>query len=340
MEASTGVVAVIGKGEPCILLRADMDALPMQEAEGLVEFTSEKPGKAHMCGHDTHTAMLLGAAKLLKDMEDELCGTVKLMFQTGEECGCGSRLMIEHGLLENPHVDAAFALHVMSNQDSGTLGYTPGITSAAMDTFMIKIKGKGGHTSTPQLCIDPLMIANQLYTTLNLLSCREIDPRETVALSVGECGGGTAVNIIPDTADVKVAARTFNREVTKHLVTRVPEITEHTVKMWRSDYDMINFHTPSTYNDENLCEELKPFLCEIMGEENVLKVPCMAGTEDFGYVGEAVPAMFATIGVGNKDAAPMHNPNMVVDEDMLPYGAALHASVAVNWLKNHKSKER
>ncbi len=340
MEASTGVVAVIGKGEPCILLRADMDALPMQEAEGLVEFTSEKPGKAHMCGHDTHTAMLLGAAKLLKDMEDELCGTVKLMFQTGEECGCGSRLMIEHGLLENPHVDAAFALHVMSNQDSGTLGYTPGIASAAMDTFMIKIKDKGGHTSTPQLCIDPLMIANQLYTTLNLLSCREIDPRETVALSVGECGGGTAVNIIPDTADIKVAARTFNREVTKHLVTRIPEITEHTVKMWRGDYDMIDFHTPSTYNDENLCEELKPFLCEIMGEENVLKVPCMAGTEDFGYVGEAVPAMFATIGVGNKDAAPMHNPNMVVDEDMLPYGAALHANVAVNWLKNHKSKER
>lgn len=276
MEASTGVVAVIGKGEPCILLRADMDALPMQEAEGLVEFTSEKPGKAHMCGHDTHTAMLLGAAKLLKDMEDELCGTVKLMFQTGEECGCGSRLMIEHGLLENPHVDAAFALHVMSNQDSGTLGYTPGIASAAMDTFMIKIKDKGGHTSTPQLCIDPLMIANQLYTTLNLLSCREIDPRETVALSVGECGGGTAVNIIPDTADIKVAARTFNREVTKHLVTRIPEITEHTVKMWRGDYDMIDFHTPSTYNDENLCEELKPFLCEIMGEENVLKVPCMA----------------------------------------------------------------
>lgn len=336
MEASTGVVAVIGKGEPCILLRADMDALPMQEAAGLVDFASENPGKAHMCGHDTHTAMLLGAAKLLKDMENELCGTVKLMFQTGEECGCGSRLMIEHGLLENPHVDAAFALHVMSNQDSGTLGYTPGITSAAMDTFMIRIKGKGGHTSTPQQCIDPLMIANQLYTTLNLLSCREIDPRETVALSVGKCGGGTAVNIIPDTADVQVAARTFNREVTNHLVTRIPEITEHTVKMWRGDYEMIDFHTPSTYNDEKLCEELKPFLCEIMGEENVLQIPCMAGTEDFGYVGEAVPAMFATIGVGSKDAAPMHNPNMVVDEEMLPYGAALHANVAVNWLKNHQ----
>ena len=142
MEASTGVVATIGKGEPCILLRADMDALPMAETPGLVDFTSEVPGMAHMCGHDTHTAMLLGAAKLLKDREDELKGTVKLMFQTGEECGCGSRFMVEHGVLENPHVDAAFAIHVMSNQEVGTLGYTPGITSAAMDTFMIKIKGK------------------------------------------------------------------------------------------------------------------------------------------------------------------------------------------------------
>lgn len=336
MKASTGVVATIGQGEPCILLRADMDALPMNEAEGLVDFTSQKPGFAHMCGHDAHNAMLLGAAKILKDREDQLCGTVKLMFQTGEECGCGSRLMIEHGLLENPRVDAAFALHVMADQEVGTVGYTPGITSAAMDTFMIKIKGRGGHTSTPHQCIDPLMIANQLYTTLNLLSGREIDPRETVALSVGKCGGGSAANVIPDTAEFQVAARTFNRDVTKHLTQRIPEITEHVVKMWRGEYDMISFHTPSAYNDENLCQELEPFIGEIMGADNVVQLPCMAGTEDFGYVGEEVPSMFATIGVGGKDAAPMHNPNMVIDEDMLPYGAALHANVAINWLKNHK----
>lgn len=336
MENSTGVVATIGKGEPCILLRADMDALPMQEAEGLVDFASEKPGVAHMCGHDTHTAMLLGAAQLLKDREDELCGTVKLMFQTGEECGCGSKFMVDHGVLKNPKVDAAFAIHIMSNEEKGVVGYTPGITSAAMDTFMIKIKGKGGHSSMPQDCIDPLMIINQLYTTLNLLSCREIDPRETVALTAGKCGGGTAANVIPDTADMQVAARTFNREVTNHLVQRIPEIVDHTVKMWRGEYEMLPFHTPSTYTDADLCDELKPFISEVMGEDKVKVMPCMAGTEDFGYVTEKVPGMFAWLGVGSKESAPMHNPNMFVDEEMLPYGSAIHANVAIEWLKKNQ----
>lgn len=336
MENSTGVVATIGKGEPCILLRADMDALPMQEAEGLVDFASEKPGMAHMCGHDTHTAMLLGAAQLLKDREAQLCGTVKLMFQTGEECGCGSKFMVDNGVLENPKVDAAFAIHVMSNEEKGIAGYTAGITSAAMDTFMIKVKGKGGHSSMPQDCIDPLMIINQLYTTLNLLSCREIDPRETVALTAGKCGGGTAANVIPDTADMQMAARTFNRDVTRHLVQRIPEIVDHTVKMWRGDYEMMSFHTPSTYTDADLCEELKPFICEVMGEDKVKEMPHMAGTEDFGYITEQVPGMFVRLGVGSEGAAPMHNPNMFVDEEMLPYGAAIHANVAIEWLKKNQ----
>lgn len=338
MASSTGVVATIGKGEPCILLRADMDALPMVETPGLVEFTSEKQGAAHMCGHDTHVAMLLGAARILKEHEEELCGTVKLMFQSGEECGCGSKFMIEHGVLENPNVDAAFAIHVMSDQEKGTINYTPGICSAAMDTFMVKIKGKGGHSSMPHQTIDPLMIANQLYTTLNLLASREIDPRETVALTAGKCGGGTASNIIPDTAELMVGIRTFQRDVTKHMTQRVPEIIDHTVEMWRGSHDTIAFHTPSTYSDEELCEELKTYIGQIVGEKNVKLAPCMAGTEDFGYVTDKVPGMFVTLGVGGKEHAPMHNPNMVVDEEMLPVGAAIHAKVAIEWLSAHCQK--
>ena len=133
-----------------------------------------------------------------------------------------------------------------------------------------------------------------------------------------------------------MAARTFNREVTGHLTSRIPEMIDHTVKMWRGDYDMITFHTPSTYNDEKLCDEIRPFLVEIAGLENVNEIPCMAGTEDFGYVGEKVPAMFVTLGVGDETSAPMHNPNMVIDEDVLPYGTALYANVAVNWLKKNQ----
>ena len=149
-----------------------MDALPMTETGGLVDFTSNRPGKACMCGHDSHAAMLLGAARLLKEREDELKGTVKLMFQPGEECGCGARLMVEAGVMEDPKVDAAFAVHVDPQTEVGKVVYTSGIMSAAMDTFMVKITGKGGHSSTPHLCIDPLLIANQLYTALNLLAGR------------------------------------------------------------------------------------------------------------------------------------------------------------------------
>lgn len=339
MTKSTGVVATIGSGSPCILLRADMDALPMTENPGQVDFVSENPKAAHMCGHDSHTAMLLGAAKILKDREDELCGTVKLMFQTGEECGCGSKYMIDHGVMENPKVNASLAIHVFSQEKAGTVGYSVGVASAAMDSFVVKIQGKGGHSSTPQSCIDPLMIANQLYTTLNLLSCREIDPRETVALTVGKCGGGTAVNVIPDTAELMVGVRTFNREVRNHLLKRIPEIVDHTVKMWRGEYELMTFSTPSTYTDAELCAELHPVLERVVGAENVSQVPCMAGTEDFGYVTEQAPGMFLILGAGDETHAPMHHPGMTLDESVFSTGSALYANCAIEWLKNHSEKE-
>ena len=313
-----------------------MDALPMTEAAGLVDFASERPGAAHMCGHDTHTAMLLGAAAILKEMEPELKGTVKLMFQTGEECGCGARLMTEAGIMDNPAVDAAFAIHIDSRTDVGKVVYTPGIMSAAMDTFMVKIKGKGGHSSTPQDCIDPLFISNQLYTALNLLSGRETDPRQTVALTVGKAGGGTASNIIPDTAEIAVGVRTFDKDVRAHLLKRVPEIIDHTVKMWRGNYDLTDFHTPSTYTDFDLCEEMLPFIEEITGDGTARTVPCSAGTEDFGYVTEKVPGMLIYLGTGGEHGKPLHSPDMVVDESALKLGAAIYASCAAEWLEKNR----
>lgn len=338
MERATGVTAVIGHGSPCILLRADMDALPVQEENDL-DFRSEN-GCSHMCGHDSHAAMLLGAAQILKEMEDGLCGTVKLMFQPGEETGAGARLMVENGALENPRPDAAFGLHVQSVETVGKVGYSVGVNSSSLDTFIVKIKGKGGHSSQPQLCVDPLMIMNQLYQAVNLLATREADPAATVALTCGVAKGGTAVNVIPDQAELHIGLRTQDVEAAAHLTRRIPELIEHYVKAWNGEYELTVFHTPCTWTDETFCREAVPYIREIAGEENVSQIPPMAGTEDFGYVTEAVPGMFAFVGAGAPGNAPLHSPRMVLDESVLPLGAALHANVAASWLKEHGRKEQ
>ena len=250
MEKETGVTAVIGHGSPCILLRADMDALPVREDNDL-EFKSCN-GAGHMCGHDSHAAMLLGAAQILKDMECELKGSVKLMFQPGEETGAGARIMVENGALQAPQVDAAFGLHVQTTDETGKVGYAVGVNSASLDTFILKIHGRGGHSSQPQLCTDPLMIMNQVYQAVNLLATREADPAAMVALTCGVAKGGTAVNIIPDEAELHIGLRTLDVEAAEHLKKRIPEVIDHYVKAWNGAYDLTIFHTPCTYSNEEL----------------------------------------------------------------------------------------
>lgn len=335
MEKETGVIASIGSGEPCILLRADMDALPVKE-ETPLEFKSVN-GYGHMCGHDAHAAMLLGAAQILKQMEDSLPGTVKLMFQPGEETGAGARLMVEDGLLENPAPGAAFGIHVQPSDTTGQAGYAMGVNSASLDTFILKIRGNGGHSSQPQLCTDPLMVMNQVYQAVNLLVGRETDPAAMVALTCGVAKGGAAVNIIPDEAELHIGVRTLNVEAAEHLKKRIPELIDHYVKAWNADYTLTTFHTPCTLTNELLCQELVPCLKEVLGGSNVHQIPAMSATEDFGYVTEKVPGMFVFLGAGAPDSAPLHSPQMVLDEDVLPLGAALHANVAISWLKSHKN---
>ncbi|OUQ70268.1 peptidase M20 [Eubacterium sp. An11] len=335
MEKETGVIASIGSGEPCILLRADMDALPIKEDTPL-EFKSVN-GYGHMCGHDAHAAMLLGAAQILKQMEDSLPGTVKLMFQPGEETGAGARLMVEDGLLENPAPGAAFGIHVQPSDTTGQAGYAMGVNSASLDTFILKIRGNGGHSSQPQLCTDPLIVMNQVYQAVNLLVGRETDPAAMVALTCGVAKGGAAVNIIPDEAELHIGVRTLNVEAAEHLKKRIPELIDHYVKAWNADYTLTTFHTPCTLTNELLCQELVPCLKEVLGGSNVHQIPAMSATEDFGYVTEKVPGMFVFLGAGAPDSAPLHSPQMVLDEDVLPLGAALHANVAISWLKSHKN---
>lgn len=337
MRQAEGIVAVIGKGHPCILLRADMDALPIKEENNLTFCAHGNCG--HMCGHDSHAAMLLGAASILKEMEEELCGTVKLLFQPGEETGAGARMMVNNGILENPVVDAAFGLHVQPLENTGELGYCSGVNSASLDTFIVKIHGKGGHSSQPQLCIDPVMILNQVYQAVNLLVTREVDPSAMATLTCGVVKGGTAVNIIPENAELHIGVRTLDVEASEHLRKRIPELIDYYIKAWNGTYEMTVFQTPCTYSDEALVNEILPSIKEIVGEEKVKKIPPMSGTEDFGYVTREVPGMFAFIGAGKKGNAPLHNAHMVLDEEVLPIGAAVYANAAAEWLKKKRNEE-
>lgn len=338
MERETGIAAVIGSGAPCILLRADMDALPIQEENDL-EYCSVN-GRGHMCGHDSHAAMLLGAARILKSMETELKGTVKLMFQPGEETGAGARLMVEDRILSDPKVDAAFALHVQPLEPVGTAGYAIGVNSASLDTFILKIKGHGGHSSQPQLCTDPLMVMNQVYQAVNLLTTREADPAAMVTLTCGVAKGGSAVNIIPDEAELHIGMRTLDVKAASHLKERIPQIIDHYVKAWNADYELTVFHTPCTLTDERLCQELLPHIAEITGADHIHQIPAMTGTEDFGYVTREVPGMFVFLGAGSPGSEPLHSPRMILDEEVLPVGAALYANVAASWLEQHSGCSR
>lgn len=330
---ATGVVGLIGKGGPCLLLRADMDGLPMEETTGL-PFASTG-NTAHMCGHDAHAAMLLGAARILKDMEGQLPGTVKLMFQPGEELGYGSRTMVADGLLENPKVDAAMALHVGPELEPGKLNYSPGVASGAMATFVISIKGRGGHSSEPQKTIDPVNIATQLCSALNLIIPREVDPEAFATLTVGSLHGGHASNIIPETAEIMVSFRTLSPQAYDHMVERVPEIIDHYVKAWRGTYEIRTLKTPSTVCDPVFSQELVPFAAQILGEENIKPVPPMKGAEDFGHVTRQVPGFYAFMGAGTPGGYPLHNPNMLLDESSFVLGSAVLANCAIEWLKKH-----
>lgn len=335
-ESCTGIVASIGQGSPCILLRADMDALPMEE-ETDSPFKSKKTGMMHACGHDSHAAMLLGAAKILKEREGELKGTVKLMFQPGEEWGYGSKLMIDDGLLENPKVDAAFGIHIMPDQEAGTLSVHKGTMSQAMDTYIIDIQGNGGHSSQPQKTVDPNMIMNQLYTSLNFLFTREVPPNESVTFSFGAMNGGTVTNIIPDKAVMQGNMRSFHQETRDHLCSRIPDMIDHTVKMWRGDYSITEFHTPTTYNNPKFVDAILPAMAEVVGEENIMDEGVLSGSEDFSYISQEVPSAFVILGTGKAGNPPVHNPRMTQKEDIFKYGAALHANVALEWLENNQS---
>lgn len=332
-----GLVVTLGNGKgKTLLLRGDMDALPMEENTDL-PFKSTN-GYAHTCGHDIHTTFMLGAAKLLKENESEINGTVKIMFQPAEEIGAGAKDMVAHGLLENPKVDAALALHVSPDLEVGKFGYKPGIAASSLDGFFLEVQGKGGHSSEPHKAIDPLMIVNAVYNQMNTLVGKEINPGERAVLVIGRMGGGTVANIIPDTAHLDATLRTFSPEVRDHLFNRVQEIIDSTVKMMRGTYKLQTISTPSLYNHEDLCEQMALYVKEIIGEKNLqLDKEPLFGTEDFSYISQRVPTMFMFAGANGlgDNNYPLHNPNIVLDEGVIPLGVAVVVHSAICWLNEY-----
>ena len=340
----SSIVATISGDKPgkTFLLRADMDALPMEEESGC-DFSATN-GCMHACGHDMHTAMLLGAAKLLKDNQDEIEGTVKLVFQPDEEGFTGAKKMLEAGVLKNPDVDAALAIHVNSGTPSNLVICSLGTSIGGCNRFRIVVKGSGCHGAMPENGVDPIYIANQIYTAIQEVRMREIPARKPVVITIGKFVGGDAANIIPDEVVMEGTIRTLEKELGEHIFARMSEIVSSTAKMFRGEAELIELSSvPPLTNDKELAQELIGYMQEVVGERGVYAFSGEGGmgSEDFACYSYEVPSVYIVLGAGAKNenpayGEPMHNSKVVFNEDILPIGAALHAHSAISWLKNNK----
>lgn len=337
-----GVTALIQGAHPgkTILLRADMDALPMEEESGL-PFASKVEGAAHTCGHDMHTAMLLGAAQILSENRESMHGCVKLMFQPGEEVGLGARQMVNAGILENPHVDAAMGIHVLGATEvpTGKIALTPGPSLASSDIFRIDVTGKGCHGSRPEVGIDPINILCHIHTLLQTINSREKPQQQPAILTIGEFSAGKAANIIPNSGYMTGTIRTFQPEVRSLVKRRLKEIAEGTATtLGGTAVVSFSAEMSSLCNDQVLTTEMIGFMKELVGEENVVPMPARMASEDFAEVTERVPGTFLRLSTGSVEEGYQyggHHPKVTFNEEALPTGAAAYAYGAFRWLETH-----
>lgn len=337
--ALTGISAIIkGNGSKTVALRADMDALPLQE-NNKCEYSSKNAGKMHACGHDAHMTILLGCAKILNSMKDKIPGNIKLLFEPAEETTGGARIMIKEGVLNSPEVDGIIGLHVDENINTGFIGVKSGVVNAASNPFTVTIKGKGGHGAHPDSTIDPIVISCEIINSLQLLVSRELPPTSPAVLTIGYINGGTAQNIIPEQVTFGGIIRTMTTENREYVKKRLKEIVSGISSTLRGSYEInIEESYPCLYNNDNMVDILINSASSILSKDNILllKNPSM-GVESFAYFSLEKPSVFYFLGSRNEERGiinPAHGSLFDIDEDCLPIGVAIQCNTAMEFLYN------
>ena len=335
---ATGIVATIeGKNQnKKIALRADMDALQVKECTG-VEYSSKNVGMMHACGHDGHISMLLGAAKILNEIKEELNGTVKLYFQPAEEIGVGAKSMLKEEPLKN-NVDGCFAIHLWSDIPVGKVSVEAGPRMASADIIKITINGKGGHGSLPHQGIDSVLVGSAVVMNLQSIISREINPVDSGVITIGSFHSGTKFNVIANQAILEGTVRTFSKETQRKVEEAIKRIVKSTCETYRATGEVEYFRRTTPVINDEICSEIaKKSAKKLLGEDGVIKFEKMPVAEDFCYYIEEVPGVLALVGIKNSEKGanyPHHHEKFNMDEDALEYGMGLYAQYAVDFLNN------
>ena len=329
----TGAAALLRGGKPggTIALRADLDALPIEEATG-APCASRKAGVMHACGHDVHTTVLLGAAELLLRRREELCGNVLLLFQPAEEAATGAAALLERGLLTRVPLDAMLALHVWPGVPEGTVGLRAGAVFSAVNSFKIEVRGRGGHGSSPELVRNPIPPAASLALNLPSIRSNDLPQREAAAVAVTEILGGNCNNVIPDTCTLEGTIRTFSASARDTALRRLEELTEHTAAAWGCTASLtLTDHTPPVINDAHLTQAMEAAARTVFGPDGCRSIAPLMISEDLAFYGERLPICCALLGVGGDRG--LHNAGFFPSSAVLLPGAQFLAQSAVNALQ-------
>ncbi|MFJ8514436.1 M20 family metallopeptidase [Lysinibacillus xylanilyticus] len=339
----TSVMARLVGSKPgkVIALRADMDALPIKE-ENDFNFVSKNPGVMHACGHDGHTAMLLGTAKILTQLKNLIEGEVRFIFQHAEELlPGGAQEMVKAGVLEG--VDEVIGIHLVSTVEVGKIGICHGAATAGSDTFDIKIKGRGGHSSEPHLTVDPIAIGAQVISNLQHIVSRNLNPLEKLVVSVTKFHSGSAYNVIPDTAVISGSVRSLNPEIRQRIPNLVKKVVKGVTEAHNASFEL-NYHFgySSVINNDRVRELVEEMIIEMLGSDNLLRLPALMSGEDFSAFSDERPSCFIFVGAGNQKKGiihPHHHPRFTFDEDALEIGVELFVQSSFKLLGIESSKK-